>query len=169
MKQHIPFGVFGVKLFCPVFFTELIERNESMYKLITEAEFDSAHFLKGYPGKCANIHGHRWRVICEIGADKLQDAGAERGMLVDFSTLKKALKGLADTLDHQLIYEAGALKPGTIAALQEEGFGLLPLPFTPTAENMAKYLYDAMTALGFPVTCLTVYETPNNAAAYTGA
>lgn len=139
-----------------------------MYKLITEAEFDSAHFLKGYPGKCANIHGHRWRVVCEIGADRLQEAGPERGMLVDFSTLKKALKELADTLDHHLIYEEGALKPGTVAVLQEEGFALLALPFTPTAENLARHLYEAITDQGFPVTCLTVYETPNNAAAYTG-
>jgi len=139
-----------------------------MYKLITETEFDSAHFLKGYPGKCANIHGHRWRIVCEIAAENLQNTGPERGMLVDFSTLKKAIKGLADSLDHQLIYEEGALKPVTVAALEEEGFALLALPFTPTAENIAKYLYDEMTAQGFPVSCLTVYETPNNAAAYTG-
>lgn len=140
-----------------------------MYKLITEAEFDSAHFLKGYPGKCANIHGHRWRVICEIQAETLQTQGPERGMLVDFSTLKGALKGLVDSLDHQLIYEDGALKPLTVSALIDEGFSLLPLPFTPTAENMAKYLFDAMTLKGFQVTCITVYETPNNAAGYTGA
>lgn len=139
-----------------------------MYKLITETEFDSAHFLKGYPGKCANIHGHRWRVVCEIAGETLQTEGPEQGMLIDFSTLKKALKGLADTLDHQLIYEDGALKPGTLAALEEEGFALMALPFTPTAENIAKYLYDAMALQGFPVSCLTVYETPNNAAAYTG-
>lgn len=140
-----------------------------MYKLITEAEFDSAHFLKGYPGKCANIHGHRWRVICEIQAEALQTQGPERGMLVDFSTLKGALKGLVDSLDHQLIYEDGALKPLTISALIDEGFSLLPLPFTPTAENMAKYLFDAMALQGFQVTFITVYETPNNAAGYTGA
>lgn len=140
-----------------------------MYKLITEAEFDSAHFLKGYPGKCANIHGHRWRVVCEIQAETLQTQGPERGMLIDFSTLKGALKGLVDSLDHQLIYEDGALKPLTVTALIDEGFSLLSLPFTPTAENMAKYLFDAMTHQGFQVSCLTVYETPKNAAAYTGA
>ncbi len=139
-----------------------------MYRLITETEFDSAHFLKGYPGKCANIHGHRWRVICEIQGESLQHEGAERGMLVDFSTLKSALKTLADSLDHQLIYEAGALKPGTLAALAEEGFTLLALPFTPTAENMARHIFDAMRKQGFPVSSLTVYETPNNAAVYTG-
>lgn len=139
-----------------------------MYKLITEAEFDSAHFLKGHPGKCANIHGHRWRVICEIGGHSLQAVGPERGMLVDFALLKQALKSLADALDHRLIYEEGALKAATAAALEAEGFALLPLPFTPTAENLSRHLYEAMRTQGFPVTCITVYETPNNAAAYSG-
>ncbi|MEF2600873.1 MAG: 6-carboxytetrahydropterin synthase, partial [Fusobacterium mortiferum] len=33
-----------------------------MYTLISEASFDSAHFLSGYNGKCKNIHGHRWTI-----------------------------------------------------------------------------------------------------------
>ena len=37
-----------------------------MYYLKTEQSFDAAHFLKGYAGKCHNLHGHRWRVIVEI-------------------------------------------------------------------------------------------------------
>ena len=39
-----------------------------MYYLKTESSFDSAHFLKGYNGKCRNLHGHRWRVVVEIAA-----------------------------------------------------------------------------------------------------
>ena len=33
-----------------------------MYLLKTSASFDSAHFLSGYNGKCANIHGHTWKI-----------------------------------------------------------------------------------------------------------
>ena len=58
-----------------------------MYYLKTESSFDSAHFLKGYAGKCRNLHGHRWRVVVEIAADQLKDEGQTRGMLVDFSDL----------------------------------------------------------------------------------
>lgn len=43
-----------------------------MYYLKTESSFDSAHFLKGYAGKCRNLHGHRWRVVVEIAADQLR-------------------------------------------------------------------------------------------------
>ena len=57
-----------------------------MYTLRTESEFDSAHFLSGYEGKCSNIHGHRWKVVAEVSADKLVEDGQERGMLVDFKT-----------------------------------------------------------------------------------
>ena len=78
-----------------------------MYYLKTENSFDSAHFLKGYAGKCRNLHGHRWRVVVEIAADQLKDEGQTRGMLVDFSDLKNALKDICDDFDHSLIYEKG--------------------------------------------------------------
>ena len=46
-----------------------------MYQLKTEADFDSAHFLSGYTGKCSNIHGHRWHVEIEIESRKLEKNG----------------------------------------------------------------------------------------------
>ena len=49
-----------------------------MYYLKTESSFDSAHFLKGYDGKCRNLHGHRWRVVVEIAADQLKDGSDKR-------------------------------------------------------------------------------------------
>ena len=52
-----------------------------MYYLKTTAAFDSAHFLKDYNGKCANLHGHRWQIEAEIAGDSLQAAGEKRGML----------------------------------------------------------------------------------------
>ena len=53
-----------------------------MYYLKTSAAFDSAHFLKGYEGKCANIHGHRWTIEVSIKGGDLQDDGTKRGMLI---------------------------------------------------------------------------------------
>ena len=62
-----------------------------MYTLISEASFDSAHFLAQYQGKCRNIHGHRWTIKVEIYGEDLQKNGSCRGMLVDFVDLKKYL------------------------------------------------------------------------------
>ena len=137
-----------------------------MYVLKTNASFDSAHFLKGYEGKCSNIHGHRWKVSVEIGSEDLEEEGTNRGMIVDFSKLKDDLGTIADNLDHSLIIEKGSLKEKTLQVLKEEDFRIIEVDFRPTAENFAKYFYDQMKALGYTVLETTVYETPNNCASY---
>lgn len=137
-----------------------------MYQLKTEADFDSAHFLSGYTGKCSNLHGHRWHVEIEIKSQHLEKTGQGRGMLVDFGDLKKDLKELADSLDHTMIYEENTLRPKTLEALTEEGFRLVKVPFRPTAENFSEYFFRKMKEKGYPVKKAIVYETPNNCAAY---
>ena len=139
-----------------------------MYTLKTESSFDSAHFLYGYEGKCSNIHGHRWRVVLEVTAEALQEAGQNRGMYVDFGDLKRDLCMKTEALDHALIIEKGSLQPVTLAALDSEGFRIISFDFRPTAENLAKYFYDEIRQLGYQVKTVTVYETPNNAASYGG-
>lgn len=137
-----------------------------MYVLKTNASFDSAHFLKGYEGKCSNIHGHRWKVAVEVGSEELVSEGTNRGMIVDFSKLKDDLGSIADYLDHSLIIEKGSLKEKTLEVLKEEDFRIIEVDFRPTAENFAKYFYDKMKAFGYHVLETTVYETPNNCASY---
>ena len=145
---------------------QILRGSLDIYQLRTVADFDSAHFLSGYQGKCANIHGHRWHVEVEIQAEHLESEGQMRGMLVDFGDLKRDLKALADELDHTLIYESGTLRAKTVEALLEEGFRLTEVAFRPTAENFSKYFFDKMSKLGYPVSSATVYETPNNCAVY---
>jgi 6-pyruvoyltetrahydropterin/6-carboxytetrahydropterin synthase len=137
-----------------------------MYKLKTSADFDSAHFLYGYNGKCSNIHGHRWHVEVEIKRNELEESGQLRGMITDFGDLKKDLRELADYLDHALIYEKDTLRQKTVEALNEEGFRLIETDFRPTAENFSKYFYDEMVKKGYNVKCAVVYETPDNCAVY---
>jgi len=137
-----------------------------MYKLTTEAEFDGAHFLKGYEGKCSNIHGHRWKVVVKVKSETVEDSGSFRGMIVDFKVLKKDLRRLCEELDHALIIEEGSLKETTLKALMEEEFLIVTVPFRPTAENLAKYFYEKMKEKGYDMDEATVYETPKNAATY---
>lgn len=138
-----------------------------MYKLRAESSFDSAHFLSGYDGKCKNIHGHRWRVIVEIQGSSLIDAGSERGMLLDFGELKKALKEETEYFDHALIYESESLRKETVDALAGEGMRLICVDYRPTAENIAQYFYQKLKSEGFSIKEVTVYETPGNCAVYT--
>ncbi len=137
-----------------------------MYTLKTASGFDSAHFLKGYNGKCSNIHGHHWSVEIIVGSDILNEDEQTRGMIVDFSQLKKDLRELTDELDHSLIIEKGSLKEKTMEALKEEDFRIVELNIRPTAENLAKYFYELMSGKGYRVIESTVYETRKNCASY---
>lgn len=137
-----------------------------MFQLTTENSFDAAHFLLGYDGKCGNIHGHRWRVLVDVCGEKLKEDGQMRGMLVDFSDVKKDVKEITDAFDHSFIYEVGSLREKTLEALSEEGFLMIPVAFRPTAENFAKHFFEEMKKRGYKVSKVTVYETPNNCASY---
>ena len=119
-----------------------------MYYLKTSASFDSAHFLQGYDGKCANLHGHHWVIEVEISGDQLQKNGSCNGMLVDFGDLKQAVRELANRFDHTLIYEKNSLKPDT------------------EAENFARCFFEKLYEKGLPIYRVTVYETPDNCAVY---
>lgn len=137
-----------------------------MYFLKTSASFDSAHFLAGYNGKCANIHGHHWSAEITFAGDTLQQEYEKRGMLIDFGDIKKAVRELADSLDHSLIYEENTLKAATVKALEAENFRLIAVPFRPTAENFAEFFFRSLTEKGLPVKSAAVYETPENCAVY---
>lgn len=143
------------------FFTE-----EKMYYLKTEQSFDAAHFLAGYNGKCANIHGHRWKVTAVLSGENLSEDPQTRGMLVDFGDIKKALKEICDYFDHGFIFEDGSLSSDSHDALEKQGFRLVEVEFRPTAENFARYIFDQLKAREFPVHRVEVHETPNNCAAY---
>ena len=139
-----------------------------MYGLKTEASFDSAHFLTDYYGKCENLHGHRWRMEVTIETDSLQEEGTMRDMVLDFGEFKKAVRSLADELDHTFLVEEGSLAPATISCLEAEGFSLTILPFRTTAENLARYVFERLSSQGLPVVEVEVDETPNNRAFYRG-
>lgn len=137
-----------------------------MYGLRTEAEFDAAHFLTDYQGKCENLHGHRWRVVAYIEQEELQVAGTMKDMVLDFADFKRELRELAGSLDHSFIVEEGSLMPKTIACLEEEGFTLSIVPFRTTSENLARWFFDRLMERDLPASRVEVYETPNNCAIY---
>lgn len=135
-----------------------------MYGLKTESAFDSAHFLTDYYGKCENLHGHRWRVVAYVEQEQLQPSGTMRDMVLDFGVFKRAVRELADSLDHTFLVEAGSLAPETVERLEAEGFSLTIFPFRTTAENLARYFGEQLIDQGLPVSQIDMYETPNNCA-----
>ncbi|MDT3700696.1 MAG: 6-carboxytetrahydropterin synthase QueD [Thermincola sp.] len=123
-----------------------------MYEITASGHFDSAHFLRGYPGKCANIHGHRWQVDIALQGEKLD----EMGILIDFMDVKTMLKEVLEVFDHKLIND---IQP----------FDAL----NPTAENIARFIYEQMadklknqTGERVRSTRVTVWESDNTSATY---
>lgn len=72
-----------------------------MYVLTVEDTFASAHQLRGYKGKCENIHGHNWKVVLSVKGRKLNNIG----LLIDFNDLKAILKKITGFLDHKNLNE----------------------------------------------------------------
>ena len=137
-----------------------------MYILKSEHSFDSAHFLSGYEGKCANIHGHRWKVEVEVQSETLLKSGQLSGMIVDFGDLKKDVKAMVDFYDHALIIEEGSMRSETLNFIKEDGFNVLMVDFRTTAENFAAFFFKLMKDKSYNVKSTTVYETPTNSATY---
>lgn len=89
---------------------------KGIYTVTKELEISAAHRLElNYESKCANLHGHNWKVKVTCRAEKLD----ENGMVTDFTHIKKSVHGF---LDHQNLNER--------------------LPFNPTAENIARWIVE---------------------------
>ncbi len=113
-------------------------------------DFASAHTLRGYPGQCANLHGHNWKVEVEVEAFELD----EIGMAVDFKVVKNLAREIAGRLDHQYLND---LEPFT--------------RINPTAENIAQWFFREMAREinqpGLRVSALTLWETERACVRYT--
>lgn len=131
-----------------------------MYRVTRIIQFCYGHRLINYEGKCKYLHGHNAKAEVELSSASLD----HRGMVMDFNEVKQRLQSWIDnTLDHKLLLnEADPLVP-TLTQLKEP---FLTLKSNPTAETIAKYIFDHAKAEGFPVTEIRLWETPNSFATY---
>lgn len=100
-------------------------------------DFETAHALWGYDGKCANIHGHSYKLTVSIAGKIIDDLNAvKNGMIIDFSDLKKIVKStVIDPFDHALLVNGNT--PHANYAKVESGFSKIILcDYQPTCENM---------------------------------
>jgi len=131
-----------------------------MFRVTREFEFCFGHRLMEYDGKCRNIHGHNGKVCVTLEADRLD----KQGMVVDFVEIKRRLSGWIDsTLDHTLLLHKNDPLVKTLRAAGEK---VLPLEFTPTTENMARFVFEYAKGQGLPVVEVTMWETPYSYATF---
>lgn len=139
-----------------------------MFILKNEIQFDTAHYLSGYEGKCSNIHGHRYRLVLELASETLHQEGQQRGMVADFGAVKAMLKSVADQYDHKLLIEDNEDGRAVAAALAQVAnqFAVVMVPYRPTAEEMSRHIYHQIKQAGYPVYSVELFETPTSSCKY---
>jgi len=95
-----------------------------MFEVTIEETFAAGHALRNYRGKCENVHGHNYRCQVTLEGEQLD----EIGLLVDFVELKRVVHSVLDRMDHQWLNDFPPFDK-----------------INPSAENMAKYIYDEVS------------------------
>jgi 6-pyruvoyltetrahydropterin/6-carboxytetrahydropterin synthase len=117
-----------------------------VYKINIERHFDAAHYLRGYKGKCENIHGHRYKVAVCLSCGST----GENGLVYDFTALKKDLEAVLARFDHTCLNDVS--------------------PFdrvNPSAENIARTVYRELkpalkdVSENAGLVSVTVWESPD--------
>jgi len=132
-----------------------------VYKVTKELSFCYGHRLLDYQGKCRHLHGHNAKVEIELAAEALD----QTGMIFDFGDVERVIQTWLDKeLDHKMILRKDdpLLKP-----LQEAKEPCYAVEVNPTAETLAKLIFDYAVSQGLSVTAVKFWENPTSFATYT--
>lgn len=133
-----------------------------MFKITRRIAFCYGHRLLDYEGKCRHLHGHNARVDVTVQREEL----SADGMVMDFSEVRRLLETWIDAeLDHRMIL---CVRDPLVEVLRSHGEPLVIMDVNPTAENIAKMIYDEAHKLGLPVISVRVWETSKCDAEYRG-
>jgi 6-pyruvoyltetrahydropterin/6-carboxytetrahydropterin synthase len=108
-------------------------------RLTKEFSFEMAHSLFGHDGLCKNIHGHSYRLFVTVIGEPIVEVGnPKRGMVIDFSDLKKIVKSeIVDKLDHALMINNTTEHKKIKKALEGiVSMRIIDVPYQTTCENM---------------------------------
>lgn len=118
-----------------------------MFEVAIKQHFDAAHYLRGYGGRCENLHGHRYEVAVSVTSDQLN----EIGLAYDFTELKARLRDILARFDHRCLNDLSDFAQAN-----------------PSAENIARTIYDGLkvTIPGARIRYVKVWESPDAWATY---
>ena len=131
-----------------------------MFSVSREIDFCYGHRLLNYPGKCRHLHGHNGRAIITFKAAQLD----QRGMVLDFSEIKRVVsRWIDENLDHRMVLSR---TDPAVPVLQSMNEPMYLMDANPTAENIARLIFDVARERGFPVEEVRLWETPHCYARY---
>lgn len=111
-----------------------------MVTVTREFTFAMGHTLTDYPGDCARLHGHNYRLLVEVG----YTPDPVSGMVVDFADLKKLVDPIVDRLDHHFMIWQG--DPRAVALVDADNNSMILVGNNPTAENIGTMLGEEIAA-----------------------
>ena len=131
-----------------------------MYRVTQEIPFCYGHRLLAYPGKCGRLHGHNGLLRITLSSERLDG----QGMVADFDGIERALRAFLDeAIDHRLLLH----RDDPIAeSLRAAGEPFVAVDFNPTAENIARMIFDHARSLGYPVSEAQIVEQQGSIATY---
>jgi 6-pyruvoyltetrahydropterin/6-carboxytetrahydropterin synthase len=133
-----------------------------MYRVTREIRFCYGHRLLNYEGKCRHLHGHNGRAVIALEAEQLDALG----MVVDFSRIKRVVsRWIGEALDHKMLLHKD---DPVLPLLRRQGEPVYVMDVNPTAENIARLIYDFAAGQGFPVVEVQLWETDHCFATYAG-
>jgi len=116
-----------------------------VFEVSVREHFDAAHYLRGYMGKCENMHGHRYQVMVTV---RVQDVD-EIGLAYDFAVLKRHLREILGRFDHVCLNDVPPFNR-----------------INPSSENIATTIFEELLNRGLPVSSIQVYESPDSCVTY---
>ena len=130
------------------------------YKVYKDIHFCYGHRLLDYNGKCAHPHGHNGKIVIALEAKTLD----KRGMVHDFGDIKELVqKWVDDQLDHKMILRKDDELVSMLKELKEPYF---LMDENPTAENLAKLVFEFAQSKKLPIKSVTFWETVSSSATY---
>ena len=143
-------------------------------KIVKIIQWDMGHRILHHRSVCRGLHGHRYKVEIGVSGDMVSKSGAsEEGMVIDFSDIKKiSNQFIQEKLDHAfMVWE----KDEELTRFFKQSKGNKPVivPFTPTAENIAAYIFNKLQdkfldvyKTGLHLHSVKLWETPSSYALY---
>ncbi|MCA0933028.1 6-carboxytetrahydropterin synthase [Lutimonas saemankumensis] len=101
-------------------------------------DFESAHALYGYDGKCKNIHGHSYHLYVTVIGSPIEDSShTKNGMVMDFGDLKSIVKKeIVTKFDHAVVLNSNSPHKELANTISDHSHKVVLVPYQPTSENM---------------------------------
>lgn len=110
----------------------------SKIRITKQFNFETAHALYGYDGKCKNIHGHSYKLSVTVIGTPISDTNhVKYGMVIDFGDLKKIVASeIVNKFDHATVFNKNTPHIELAKELEKRDHNVILVDYQPTSEMM---------------------------------